>query len=77
MRRITAFALLAMVPAALNVSPAAARGVLMAPICSGDGIARQVSLPIGPQDVPGKQVPGCCVKGCHSGERKRGARKCC
>lgn len=77
MRRIALFALVAMVPAVFNVAPAAARGSIVAAICSGDGITRTVSVPVGPQDVPGKQTPGCCVKGCHGGERKRTGKKCC
>jgi hypothetical protein len=85
MKQITLFALLAMMPAVFNISPASARGpmgnapgnVLLAPICTGDGISRKVSVPLGPQDIPGKEVPGCCVKGCHGGERKRSGKKCC
>lgn len=81
MKKISLFGLIAMVPAVLNVSPALARGVagnaILVPICSGDGVSRSISIPLGPQDIPGKQVPGCCVKGCHSGERKRAAKKCC
>jgi hypothetical protein len=68
----------AMLPAALNTSPAAAaaRSSLAVPLCTGDGVARVVTVPVGSQDVPGRAVPGCCVKGCQSGERKRG-KKCC
>jgi len=71
--------LVAMLPAALNASPASAAGrsALAVPLCTGDGVARTISVPVGPQDIPGKQVPGCCVKGCHTGgERKRGKRCC-
>lgn len=81
MKKISLFALIAMVPAVFNVSPALARGVagnaILVPICSGDGVLRSISMPLRPQDIPGKQVPGCCVKGCHGGERKRAAKKCC
>ena len=71
------FALLALLPAALNASPAAARVGAAVLLCTGDGAVRTVNLPVGQQDIPGKQVPGCCVKGCHAGgERKRG-KKCC
>lgn len=71
------FGLLALLPAALNASPAQAQGGLTVPLCTGDGAARVVTLPLGAQDIPGKAVPGCCTKGCHSGERKRGTKKCC
>lgn len=81
MKKISLFGLIAMVPAVLNVSPASAhaavQGAILVPICSGDGVSRSISMPLGPQDIPGKQVPGCCVKGCHGGERKRAAKKCC
>lgn len=74
------FALMALLPAALNASPAAARNGaagMAVLLCTGDGAVRTVNLPVGEQDVPGKQVPGCCVKGCHTGgERKRGKRCC-
>lgn len=71
--------LLALVPAAVNASPASAASAssIPVPLCTGDGVVRMVNIPAGQQDIPGKQVPGCCVKGCHSGgERKRG-KKCC
>ena len=77
MRRISLFALLAMMPAVFNVSPANARGAMAVPICTGDGLPRTVSVPLGSRDIPGKEVPGCCVKGCHGGERKRAGKKCC
>ena len=71
------FALMALLPAALNASPVAARAGGAVLLCTGDGAVRTVNLPVGQQDIPGKQVPGCCVKGCHAGgERKRG-KKCC
>jgi len=36
--------LVALIPAALNVAPAAAHG-LAVPLCTGDGAARQVTVP--------------------------------
>jgi hypothetical protein len=71
--------LMALMPAALNASPAAAAAAagLAVPLCTGDGVARVINLPLGTQDVPGKQVPGCCVKGCHSGESRKRSKKCC
>ncbi|MBS0253992.1 MAG: hypothetical protein JSS36_01975 [Proteobacteria bacterium] len=77
MSRATAlFGILALLPAALNTSPASAAGRLAVPLCTGDGVARVVQLPLGPARIPGGESPGCCAKGCHSG----GARKrlgCC
>jgi hypothetical protein len=45
------------------------------PLCGGDGVV--MVLPLGTQDVPGKQVPGCCVKGCQSSEGRKRGKKCC
>lgn len=76
MRMIMLFGIVAMVPAALNTSPAMAHGVLAAALCTGDGIARTVSVPVGPAGVPGSDQPGCCTKGCHSGgTRKRSGKR--
>ncbi|NBC37473.1 hypothetical protein GTZ99_13035 [Novosphingobium sp. FSY-8] len=75
MRGISLFGLLAMMPAAFNVAPAAARGALTVALCTGDGVARTVQVPSGAQDIPGARVPGCCAKGCHTGQsRKRNRR---
>ncbi|HWU03331.1 MAG TPA: hypothetical protein VN222_11385 [Novosphingobium sp.] len=76
MKRISLLGLLALVPAALNASPAAARGVLAVPLCAGDGAARTVNVPVGPQDVPGAEQPGCCAKGCQSGSARKRAKRC-
>lgn len=62
--------LIALVPAALNAAPAAARGVEV-PICSGDGVARTVTVPIPGGQLPGRTDSGCCAKGCHTGSRKK------
>lgn len=69
--RTTLFALAALLPAALNTSPAGAASRLV-PLCTGDGVVRQVSVPLGPVKLPGGDDPGCCAKGCHAGgNRKR------
>lgn len=69
------FAMLAMFPATLNTSPAAAAGTLAVPVCTGDGAVRTVNVPVGGSQLPGQEAPGCCVKGCHAGgSRKRGQR---
>ena len=71
-RSATLFALAALLPAALNASPGSAAGRLLVPLCSGDGVVRQVSVPLGPMPLPGGDMPGCCAKGCHAGgNRKR------
>jgi hypothetical protein len=62
--------LVALIPAALNVAPAAAHG-LAVPLCTGDGAARQVTVPVPTRGLPGGDQPGCCAKGCHTGSRKR------
>ena len=65
------FGLVALVPAAFNVGPAAAHGVAV-PLCTGDGVARVVTMPVPSQNLPGGDQPGCCAKGCHTGSRKKG-----
>ena len=75
MRLASIFCIIALLPAALNTTPALARGMLAAPLCTGDGVARVINLPMGPASLPGSEPPGCCVKGCHAGgARKRGAK---
>ena len=70
-RRATLFALATLLPAALNTSPASAAGRLLVPLCTGDGVVRQVSLPLGPARLPGGDMPGCCAKGCHAGSSRK------
>lgn len=64
------FGLLALIPAALNVAPAAAQGMAV-PLCTGDGAARTVTVPVPSGNLPGGDQPGCCAKGCHTGSRKK------
>jgi len=64
------FALAALIPAAFNTAPASARP-LVAALCTGDGAARSMNLPVGGDGPPGKEAPGCCAKACHTGSRKR------
>lgn len=66
--------ILALAPAAFNISPANARGMAV-PLCGGDGSVRLVNLPIPGGELPGKDVPGCCAKACHTGQRKKSL--CC
>jgi hypothetical protein len=77
MKLVHLFALVSLVPAALNASPASGHGRLQVPLCTGDGVARVVSLPIGPQDLPGTEKPGCCAKGCHAGGTRKRGKHCC
>lgn len=75
MRRRVLFGLVAMLPAALNLSAPTAAGTLMMPLCSGDGQVRMVEVPGAPKS-PASSDNGCCAKGCHSSSnRKRGAKK--
>ena len=75
MRLLATLCMVAMVPAALNTSPAKAAS-LSVPLCAGDGLARTVSIPVGQSQLPGTEVPGCCVKGCQSSSlRKRSLRR--
>lgn len=60
------FALIAMIPAGCNIAPAAAHG-LAVPLCGGGS----VTIPTGQNEIPGKDVPGCCAKGCHSSQRRK------
>ena len=64
------FGIVAMIPAAFNVAPAAAHGMAV-PLCTGDGAARAVTVPVPSENLPGSDQPGCCVKGCHTGSRKK------
>lgn len=64
------FGLLAMVPAALNVSAAAGATIRM-PICTGDGQVRMVEVPAGTPTGPGDEPAQCCVKGCHGGSSRK------
>lgn len=67
--------IVALVPAAFNIAPAAAAGGILVPICTGDGTVRNVTLPQPGEEIPGKEAPGCCAKGCHTGSRKKS--QCC
>ncbi|MBC2665641.1 hypothetical protein H7F51_08900 [Novosphingobium flavum] len=70
MRIPVLFALAALIPAACNTSPAAARGITV-PLCAGDGLTRTVTIPVSGGELPGKDMPGCCAKACHTGSRKK------
>ena len=70
MRPRVLLGLLALLPAALNTSPAQAGG-LSIPVCTGDGQVRSVTVPLPSGELPGRDQPGCCAKGCHTGSRKK------
>ena len=70
------FALVSLLPAAVNPTPSHARTSLLVALCSGDGVARTTSLPLVPTELPGGDRATCCAKGCHSGTaRKRNLKK--
>lgn len=70
MRFAAALGVIALVPAALNASPPAARTITV-PLCTGDGSGKTIDLPAGRPELPGQDVPGCCAKACHTGSRKK------
>lgn len=75
MNRATLFGLLALIPAALNTTPASAQGgMITVPICTGDGQVHLVTMPLGRSGapaIPGSGDSGCCVKGCHGGSSRK------
>lgn len=71
MRSLALFGFLALLPAALGGAPAAAASMRAVPICTGNGAASMVLIPIGAPALPRQDSSGCCVKGCHAaGSRK-------
>lgn len=73
MRKI--LALVALIPAAFNLSAVAGATVLV-PLCTGDGQVHMVPLPSGQPRLPGDDKGACCVKGCHAGScRKKSLRE--
>ncbi|MFC0590464.1 hypothetical protein ACFFF7_13725 [Novosphingobium aquiterrae] len=67
-------ALIALLPAALNVTAASAAPMIA--LCTGDGQVHLVPLPVGKSRLPGGDDGVCCMKGCHSGtSRKKGLRE--
>lgn len=72
MRLVSALALVALLPAAVNATAAGASVTLT--LCSGAGETRSLTIPLSPAGPSRQGDEGCCVKGCHSGSsRKRGA----
>lgn len=71
--RANLFALAALVPAALNATPAAGtQRSLLVPVCNGSGAVHMVRVPLGDPALPGSSGEGCCAKACHTGgSRKR------
>jgi hypothetical protein len=63
------FGLIALIPAALNATPAHA-SILSLSLCEGGVAHGVVSMPLGHAPLPGADTAGCCAKGCH-GSRKR------
>jgi hypothetical protein len=76
MSRTAALALAALAPAIIGGAPAAAGRSLLVPLCSEDGQARLVRVPLDVPRLPGSDPASCCVKGCHAaGSRKRGGNQ--
>ncbi|MDE1917782.1 MAG: hypothetical protein KGJ57_09815 [Sphingomonadales bacterium] len=73
-RLVTVLGLVALVPAAVGAAPAHDGDKLTLAVCDGLGGARTISVPLGHQDIPGAEQPGCCAKGCQTGTRKKGRR---
>jgi hypothetical protein len=72
-KRLTSlFAIIALMPAALAVTPASASPVLHLAICSGTEAARSIDVPL-PGKPAGNGEP-CCMKGCHAGGNRKRAR---
>ena len=64
------FAIVALVPLALAITPASAANLNLA-LCDGAATGRTINLPI-PRKAPRGQDDPCCIKGCHAGcSRKR------
>ena len=68
MKRAIVLGLIALLPAAVGAAPV--RGVLTVAVCGGGAVA----VPLGHQDIPGAEQPGCCAKGCHTGARRKHRR---
>ncbi|MES2493137.1 MAG: hypothetical protein V4579_07660 [Pseudomonadota bacterium] len=64
--------IVALVPAALNVSPAAR--ALTVPVCTGERPADAVSIPLPDGGQRRDEGPGCCAKACHTGSRKKSSK---
>lgn len=73
-RVFSPFALLALVPAALN--GAVPRTMQMiAPSCGGGRVA--ITIPMRPGVPDEDRSQPCCAKGCHTGSSRKKARPCC
>lgn len=68
--RLAHCALIAMIPAALNISAASA-GTILVPLCMGDGQVHMVPIPANGPQLPGQEGGACCVKGCHAGNGRK------
>lgn len=66
----TQFSLLALVPAMLNLTVATSGETIAVQICTGDGQAHTVQVPVGGSREGGEQGL-CCAKGCHNGNSRK------
>lgn len=69
------FAMIALAPAALNISAPAAGASLLVPVCTGDGLVHMVPVPVDGPQGPGSSNGACCAKGCHSGSSRKRSLK--
>lgn len=76
MKAAIMFGVIAMVPAAITPALAAGRNeVLIALLCTGDGMAHVMVVPSGGGQPTQDGSHPCCAKGCHGGHsRKRAVR---
>lgn len=64
------FGIVALIPAMLNLTVASGGLTMAVRICTGDGQAHTLEVPLGGGDSGATTL--CCAKGCHgSGQRKR------
>ena len=64
------FGLIGLIPAMLNLTVVTGGQMMAVQICSGDGQAHAVQLPLGGSDPQDKQAL-CCAKGCHNGNSRK------
>ena len=76
MLRKNGFALLAILPAAVTVTPIPTASAMSVALCTGDGLVRTIVIPTGPKLPPMGNGDSCCTKGCHgSSSRKRSGKQ--
>lgn len=64
------FGLIGLIPAMLNLTVATSGGTIAVQICTGDGQAHFVQMPVGGSGKDSEQGL-CCAKGCHNGNSRK------